>query len=216
VVYLHYNTSNTEVEQLAEELNVLRPDSALIVRADLGDDEGIERLAGQVRAGAGRLDLLVNNASRFFPTAPGATTKRQWNELMDSNMRGPYFLTQALLPELAAASGSVINILDVHAVRPMSGHAVYCMAKAGLQMMTMALAKDLGPQIRVNGVAPGAILWPEAQSSPELQEKILEKTIMGRCGTPEDIAAAVAYLGLEAPYVTGQVLAVDGGRSLNT
>ena len=134
---------------------------------------------------------------------------------MDSNLRGPYFLTQALLPELANAGGSVVNLLDVHAERPMHKHAVYCMAKAGLQMMTLAMAKDLGPQIRVNGVAPGAILWPEQDCSSEDQQRILKKTVMGRAGNPEDIASAVAYLGLDAPYVTGQVLAVDGGRSLN-
>jgi len=134
---------------------------------------------------------------------------------MDSNLRGPYFLTQALLPELTAAGGSVVNLLDVHAVRPMRDHAVYCMAKAGLQMMTLALAKDLGPQIRVNGIAPGAILWPELDSTSEDQQKILNKVVMGRAGRPEDIASAVAYLGLDATYVTGQVLAIDGGRSLN-
>ncbi len=134
---------------------------------------------------------------------------------MDSNLRGAFFLTQALLPELAIAGGSVVNLLDVHANRPMRGHAVYCMAKAGLQMMTLALAKDLGPQIRVNGVAPGAILWPEQDSCSEDQQVILKKTVMGRAGEPKDIASAVAYLGLDAPYVTGQVLAVDGGRSLN-
>jgi pteridine reductase len=157
----------------------------------------------------------VNNASRFFPTAVGDTTAQQWDELMDSNLRGPYFLTQALLPELTAAGGSVVNILDVHAVRPMHKHTVYCMAKAGLQMMTLGLARDLGPNIRVNGVAPGAILWPETESAPETQQKILDKIVMGRAGNPEDIASAVVYLGLDAPYVTGQVLAVDGGRSLN-
>jgi len=168
-----------------------------------------------VRAHAGRLDLLVNNASQFYPTEVGSTTIGQWDELMNSNLRGPYFLTQALVAELALAGGSVVNLLDVHARRPMPGHAVYCMAKAGLQMMTLALARELGPQIRVNGVAPGAILWPEHDSSSVAQQKILEKTVMGRAGRPEDIASAVAYLGLDAPYVTGQVLAVDGGRSLN-
>lgn len=186
-----------------------------MVQADLGQEEEIDHLADQVRAHTGQLDILVNNASRFFPTAVGTTTYQQWNDLMDSNLRGPYFLTQALLPELATAGGSVVNLLDVHAVRPMADHAVYCMAKAGLQMMTLALAKDLGPQIRVNGVAPGAILWPERDDNSEAQQKILNKTVMGRAGRPEDIASAVVYLGLDAPYVTGQVLAVDGGRSLN-
>jgi len=214
-VFLHYHNSSEAVDRLAEKLNALRPQSAYIVQADLGVAEEINRLAGQVKARTGQLDLLVNNASRFFPTAVGGTTMAQWDELIDSNLRGPYFLTQALLPELATAGGSVVNLLDVHAARPMPGHAVYCMAKAGLQMMTLALARDLGPQIRVNGVAPGAILWPEQDCTSQDQEKILHKTVMGRAGTPADIATAVAYLGLDAPYVTGQVLAVDGGRSLN-
>ena len=214
-VMLHYHRSGDPVTELAERLNALRPESAFVVQADLGKDDDIQRLAAEVRAGFGHLDLLVNNASRFFPTTIGSTSAKQWDELMGSNLRGPYFLTQALLPELAVAGGSVVNLLDVHAVKPMHGHAVYCMAKAGLQMMTLAMAKDLGPQIRVNGVAPGAILWPENDCSSEDQQKILKKTVMGRAGNPEDIASAVAYLGLDAPYVTGQVLAVDGGRSLN-
>jgi pteridine reductase len=214
-VFMHYHQSNEAVTELAEKLNALRADSAIVVQADLGAGKDIERLAAMIKARTGQLDLLVNNASRFFPTDVGSTTTQQWDELMDSNLRGAFFLTQALIPELAIAGGSVVNLLDVHATRPMRGHAVYCMAKAGLQMMTLALAKDLGPQIRVNGVAPGAILWPEQDSCSEDQQAILKKTVMGRAGEPQDIASAVAYLGLDAPYVTGQVLAVDGGRSLN-
>ncbi len=214
-VMLHYHRSGDPVTELAERLNALRPESAFVVQADLGKDDDIQRLAAEVRAGFGHLDLLVNNASRFFPTTIGSTSAKQWDELMGSNLRGPYFLTQALLSELAVAGGSVVNLLDVHAVKPMHGHAVYCMAKAGLQMMTLAMAKDLGPQIRVNGVAPGAILWPEQDGSFTDQQEILKKIVMGRVGSPEDIASAVVYLGLDAPYVTGQVLAVDGGRSLN-
>ena len=214
-VFLHYHTSADAVSTLAQKLNGSRPGSAWALQADLGDPAGIERLAGLVRENAGRLDLLVNNASQFFPTGVGSTSQGQWDKLMDSNLRGPYFLTQSLVKELALAGGCVVNLLDVHAVKPMPGHAVYCMAKAGLQMMTLALARELGPQIRVNGVAPGAILWPEHESSSSAQQAILDKTVMGRAGRPEDIASAVAYLGLDAPYVTGQVLAVDGGRSLN-
>ncbi len=214
-VVLHYHSSADAVNELAEKLNTLRAASVMLVQADLGETGEIDRLAAQVRERTGKLDLLVNNASRFFPTTVGATSQAQWDELMDSNLRGPFFLTQALIPELTNAGGSVVNLLDVHALRPMPGHAVYCMAKAGLQMMTLALAKDLGPKIRVNGVAPGAILWPEHEGSSADQQKILSKTVMGRAGRPEDIASAVAYLGLDAPYVTGQVLAVDGGRSLN-
>ena len=214
-VFLHYHSSSDAVDELAGRLNTLRPASATILQADLGNMEDINRLAGLVRANTGQLDLLVNNASRFYPTTVGSTSMAQWDGLMDSNLRGPYFLTQALMPELSVAGGSVVNLLDIHAVKPMPEHAVYCMAKAGLQMMTLALAKDLGPQIRVNGVAPGAILWPEQEDGPAHQQKILSKTVMGRAGRPEDIASAVVYLGLDAPYVTGQVLAVDGGRSLN-
>jgi pteridine reductase len=214
-VFLHYHGSADAVVELAEKLNHLRPDSAYIVQADLGSDKDIQSLAAQVRSVTGQLDLLVNNASRFFPTTIASTTSEEWDELMDSNLRGPYFLTQALLAELSIAGGSIVNLLDVHAVKPMHQHAVYCMAKAGLQMMTLALAKDLGPQIRVNGVAPGAILWPEHEAGSEYQQKILNKIVMGRAGSPQDIASAVVYLGLDAPYVTGQVLAVDGGRSLN-
>lgn len=214
-VFLHYHSSSDAVDELANSLNTLRPASATTLQADLGNMDDINRLAGSVRAKTGQLDLLVNNASRFYPTTVGSTSMAQWDELVDSNLRGPYFLTQALLPELASAGGSVVNLLDIHAVKPMPGHAVYCMAKAGLQMMTLALAKDLGPKIRVNGVAPGAILWPEQEDGLEHQQKILSRTVMGRAGRPEDIASAVIYLGLDAPYVTGQVLAVDGGRSLN-
>lgn len=214
-VFLHYHQSNDEVSGLANKLNALRANSAMIVQADLASGTDIERLATEIRAHSGQLDLLVNNASRFYPTEVGSTTRQQWDDLMDSNLRGAFFLTQALLAELATAGGSVVNLLDVHASKPMRGHAVYCMAKAGLQMMTLALAKDLGPQIRVNGVAPGAILWPEQEVCSEDQQAILKKTVMGRAGEPGDIASAVVYLGLDAPYVTGQVLAVDGGRSLN-
>ena len=214
-VFLHYNSSGEAVGRLAEKLNGRRPGSASIVQADLGNDQEISRLVEKVKSTTSHLDLLVNNASRFFPTNVGNTTMQQWDDLMDSNLRGPYFLVQSLLQELSAAAGSVVNLVDIHAVKPMHNHAVYCMAKAGLQMMTLALAKDLGPGIRVNGVAPGAILWPEQEDSTEYQQQILSKVVMGRSGTPEDIASAVVYLGLDAPYVTGQILAVDGGRSLN-
>ena len=214
-VFLHFHSSGDAVEELAQRLNTLRPASATVMQADLGEPEQIKRLSDRLKDHTDQLDVLVNNASRFFPTEVGSTSMEEWDDLMDSNLRGPYFLTQALTPELNSAGGSVVNLLDVHAVKPMPGHAVYCMAKAGLQMMTLALAKELGPRVRVNGVAPGAILWPEQESHSGHQQEILGRTVMGRAGNPEDIASAVVYLGLDAPYVTGQVLAVDGGRSLN-
>jgi pteridine reductase len=212
---LHYHGSEAEAERLAARFNAARPRSALTLQGDLGSGQGAERLAAEVREMTGELDVLVNNASRFYPTEPGEVTPAIWQDLMGSNLTGPYFLTQALLPELRAAGGSVVNILDIHAERPMRGHSVYCMAKAGLAMMTRSLARDLAPDIRVNGVSPGAILWPEPRPPQAVQESILERVALRRTGEPEDIAGAVTFLALDAPYVTGQVLAVDGGRSLN-
>jgi len=214
-VLLHYNSSRESAQHLADELNAKRSESAALAQADLSSPAGVASLAEQVSARFGRLDVLVNNASRFYPTAAGETQAWQWDDLINSNLRGPYFLVQALLGELRTAGGSVINILDVHADRPMKGHAVYCISKAGLAMMTRALAQELGPSIRVNGVAPGAILWPENEPDSAEKQSILRRTALGRLGDPSDIASAVVYFALDAPYVTGQILAVDGGRSVN-
>jgi len=214
-VLLHYRGSAAEAERLAAELNERRAQSAATLQADRSDDTGAERLAMQVRSRTGALDVLVNNASRVYPTVAGEVTPDTWRDLMGSNLTGPFFLTQALLPELRATGGSIVNILDIHAERPMPNHSVYCMAKAGLAMMTRALAVDLGPALRVNGVAPGAILWPEREPPAAVKSGVLRRIALGRIGEPEDIAGAVVYLALDAPYVTGQILAVDGGRNLN-
>jgi pteridine reductase len=214
-VVLHYNSNSRGVEALAERLNGARPDSASVAQADLSSPAGVDELADRVREGCDRLDVLVNNASRFYPTPAGEVLAWQWDDLLNSNLRGPWFLVQALLPELRAARGSIVNILDVHAERPMRGHPVYCISKAGLAMMTKALARELGPAVRVNGVSPGAILWPENEPGAAEKQSILGRTALGRLGDPADIASAVAYLALDAPFVTGQILAVDGGRSLN-
>jgi len=214
-VLLHYNSSHEAAERLADQLNEDRANSVSLAQADLSSPAGLEGLAEQTKVQFGKLDILVNNASRFYPTQIGGTLAWQWDDLMNSNLRGPYFLAQALLDELRTAGGSIVNILDVYAERPMRGHAVYCISKAGMAMMTMALAKELGPSIRVNGVAPGAILWPENKPEAGEKQSVLERTALGRLGDPLDIASAVAYLALEAPYVTGQILSVDGGRSLN-
>jgi len=214
-VLLHYNSSREPAQRLVDELNAKRSESAALAQADLSAPAGVASLAEQVSARFSRLDVLVNNASRFYPTAAGETQAWQWDDLINSNLRGPYFLVQALLGELRTAGGSVINILDVHADRPMKGHAVYCISKAGLAMMTRALAQELGPSIRVNGVAPGAILWPENEPDSAEKQSILGRTALGRLGDPSDIASAVVYFALDAPYVTGQILAVDGGRSVN-
>jgi pteridine reductase len=214
-VLVHYNSNREAAERLAGELNAERAGSAFTAQAELSSAESIESLAAAVGDRFGRLDVLINNASRFYPTPMGETLAWQWDDLVDSNLRGPYFLVQALLGDLRTAGGSVVNIVDVHAERPMQRHPVYSIAKAGLAMMTKSLAKELGPAIRVNGVAPGAILWPEHEPGAEEKRAILDRTALNRLGNPEDIASAVAYLALDAPYITGQILAVDGGRTLN-
>jgi len=212
---LHYHSKRDAAEALADSLNHLRPDSAYAVSADLSTTGGVEKLVTDCLQFTDRLDLLVNNASRFYATGVGTTSVQQWGDLVNSNLRGAYFLSQGLLKPLREARGAIVNILDVHAQRPMSGHAVYCIAKAGMAMMTLALARELAPDIRVNGVSPGAILWPENPPEETVKHTVLQRIAMGRLGDPADIASAVIYLGLEASYVTGQILAVDGGRSLH-
>ena len=212
---VHCNANRKGADALAAELNGSRPGSAFVLNADLSQHAGVEHLVSACMKHAPCLDVLVNNASRFYPTAVGDTLPWQWDDLVNSNLRGPYFLSQGLLPALSAAQGAIINILDIHAQRPKPGHAAYSISKAGLGMMTLALARELGPEVRVNGVAPGAILWPEKPPEAAAQADILERTALKRLGEPADIASAVAYLALDAPYVTGQILAVDGGRSLN-
>jgi len=214
-VVLHYNSNRDGAEALARRLNEARPGSAHLAQADLSLAAEVERLADETRRALGGLDVLVNNASRFYPTEVGQVTAGQWDDLLNSNLRGPWFLVQALVNDLRAAGGTVVNLIDVHAERPMRKHPVYSISKAGLAMMTRALALELGPAVRVNGVAPGAILWPEGEAGAADRAAILKRTALGRIGESADIASAVAYLALDAPYVTGQVLAVDGGRSLN-
>ena len=214
-VLLHYHSSSGEAELLAARLNKSRPGSATLMQADLASREGPVNLAEQVRAQCDRLDILVNNASRFYPTPIGKVSIDDWNDLLGSNLSGPFFLSQALLPELRAARGCIVNIVDIHAERPMRKHTVYCIAKAGVAMMTRSLARELGPEVRVNGVSPGAIMWPEQEPPQAVKDHILGRTALKEMGIPEDIAGAVVYLGLDAPYITGQILAVDGGRSLN-
>jgi pteridine reductase len=213
-VVIHYHHSASDAEGLASELNQLRPQSAFTVSADVREVAELERMAKEVLGRTGRLDVLVNNASNFYPTPLGSVTEQNWYDLMGSNLKAPLFLAQALLPALKAAEGVIINIVDVHAQRPLRDHVVYGAAKAGLAMLTRSLAKDLGPQIRVNGVSPGAILWPDEGMSDALRAAIIRQTALKRSGEPQDIAAAVLFLVRDAPYVTGQIIAVDGGRSV--
>jgi pteridine reductase len=213
-VAIHYYSSADAAEALVAELDSARPRSAFAVSADVRDVRELERMARTVLERTKRLDVLVNNASNFYPTRIGTITEEQWDDLVGSNLKAPLFLTQAVLPALRASRGVIVNIVDVHAQRPLRDHPVYGAAKAGLAMLTRSLAKDLGPDIRVNGVSPGAILWPDVGMSEELRAGIIKQTALKRSGEPEDVAAAVLFLVRDAPYVTGQILAVDGGRSV--
>jgi pteridine reductase len=213
-VAIHYHASAAAAEQLAGELDVLRPGSAVTVRGDLDDLGSAPGLVAAVEARFGRLDALVNNASRFYPTPLDTATAAQWDELMGSNLRAPFFLAQAAAPLLRAAGGCIVNLVDVHAQRPLKDHPIYCMAKAANAMMVMSLARELGPAVRVNGVAPGAILWPDRELSDAAKQEILGRTALKRTGAMEDVARAVLFLVRDADYVTGQVLAVDGGRTV--
>ena len=214
-VAIHYNRSAADADQLAAELNRSRAGSAFTIAADMRDISAVERMAARVLERSGnKLDVLVNNASNFYPTPIGTITLEQWDDLFGSNLKAPLFLSQALVPALRAARGVIVNIVDVHAQRPLRDHPVYSPAKAGLAMLTRSLAKDLGPDVRVNGVSPGAILWPDEGMSDGLRAAIIKQTALKRAGTPEDIAAAVLFLVRDAPYVTGQIIAVDGGRSV--
>lgn len=213
-VVLHYRRSAGEAEALAGELERLRPASVSTVQGDLLAPEMPAAVVATVLARHGRLNGLVNNASSFFPTPVGQVDSAAWDDLMGSNLRGPFFLMQAAAQALGASGGAIVNIVDIHAERPMAGYPVYCAAKAGLLGLTRAMALELAPRVRVNGVAPGAIQWPEDdQFPPAEREAIVRHAPLQRIGSPADIAGAVRFLMLEAPYVTGQILAVDGGRS---
>jgi pteridine reductase len=216
-VVLHCNRSRTEAEALAASLNAVRAGSAAVVQGDLLDAPGLPRLVERAVAAFGRLDALVNNASSFYATPLGAIGPREWDDLIGTNLRAPLLLAQAAAPALRAARGSIVNIVDIHSERPLAGYLVYSIAKAGLAGLTRALALELAPEVRVNGVSPGAILWPEASGHFEggERERITAQTPLARIGDPADVAGAVKYLLLDAPFVTGQILAVDGGRSLS-
>ncbi|WP_411913465.1 pteridine reductase [Wenzhouxiangella sp. AB-CW3] len=214
-VVIHCRGSRAEADALAARLNDVRADSARVVQVDLADSAAPERIVTGALDAFGGIDVLVNNASAFYPTPVDQATQAHWDELMASNLRAPFFLSQACAPHLSRRDGAIVNLVDIHALVPMQRHAIYSQAKAGLVMQTRSLARELAPDIRVNAVAPGAILWPEHDQSPEAEAEILDRIPMQRPGRPEDIAGAVAFLALDAPYITGQVLAVDGGRLLN-
>jgi len=217
-VVIHCRLSRQAADELAIKLNKQRPNSARIIQADLNNDTIYNHLIEQAYKCWGRLDVLINNASSFFPTPIGSITLADWDNLINSNMKAPLFLAQAATPYLKQTQGNIINMIDIHAQRPMKGHPVYCAAKAGLSMLTMSLAKDLGPDIRVNGVAPGAILWPagdDIELPEHTQNLIIERTTLKRPGKPIDIAKTILFLVRDAEYITGQIITVDGGRTLN-
>ncbi len=216
-IVLHYYRSQEAAEQLAARLNAKRAGSVKLLQQDLAAP--IEQLAEQVAVAVslfGRLDVLVNNASSFYPTPLGTVDEIAWNGLLDSNLKAPFFLSQAAAPHLRLTQGSIVNICDIHGERPLLDYSVYCVAKAGLLMLTKVLAKELAPAIRVNAISPGPVAWPEGVNtlSDAMKQKILAQTPLGRHGDPIDIAKTVRFLVQEAEYVTGQVWAVDGGRSL--
>jgi pteridine reductase len=213
-VVIHYRSSASDAQALVAELNAARPDSAALRQADLLDTASLPGLSDFAVRTFGALDVLINNASTFYPTPIGRITPQDWDDLMGSNLKAPLFLSQAAAPALRASRGLILNIVDIHALRPLRDYTVYCAAKAGLHMVTRSLAKELGPEIRVNGISPGPVLWPEAEGNDPGRAKIIERTILKRMGTPQDIARTALFFAASAPFVTGQVLAVDGGRSV--
>jgi len=212
---IHYRSSAAEAEALRDELNSLRPDSAALVQADLHDVERLPQLVAAAERQFGRLDVLINNASSFYPTAVGEIGEKDWHDLLGTNLKAPLFLSQAAAGPLRHSHGCIVNIADIHAERPMKSYVVYSIAKAGLVALTKSLAHELGPEVRVNAVAPGPIMWPEEDPTFDDQERrrIVAHTLLKREGTPDDIARAVLFLVKDAPYITGTILPVDGGRS---
>jgi len=213
-VVIHCNHSTTAAEELVDSLNQIRQGSAKYVRADLTNMTDVKSMAESAVSCFGRLDVLVNNASSFYPTDIDQATEQQWDDLFATNLKAPFFLSKALKSQLEANNGCIINMVDIHADRPLLEYPIYCMAKAGLVMQTKSLSRELAPKIRVNGVAPGVILWHENELSESDKESVVNEISLKRLGSPKDIADAILFL-CHADYVTGQILAVDGGRSIH-
>ena len=213
-ILIHYRSSAAAALALADQFNRARAHSAAAHPAQLSAAQAPEKLVAATLLEFGRLDILINNASSFYPTPVGQITLEQWDDLIGSNLKAPLFLSQAAAPSLAKQRGLIINMIDIHALSPLKAHPVYSTAKAGLAMLTRALARELGPDIRVNGIAPGPVLWPEGHMDDELKREIIDKTALKRHGTPQDVARTALFLAKDAPYITGQIIAVDGGRSI--
>jgi len=214
---IHYRSRKQQALKLADKLNEARSGSVVCVQGDLAQNGDIARIAQEACQPWGRLDGLVNNASVFYPTPTAEATEEDWQQIMGANLKAPFFLVQHCLPALRETGGGVVNLIDIYSEKPLQDHPLYCASKAGLAALTRSWAKDLAPEVRVNGVSPGAILWPEGEKAvdPDHQQAILDKTPMARTGHPDDIAGAITYLLCDAPFITGQILSVDGGRSLN-
>jgi len=211
---LHYRSSSTAAEALRRELEAQRPDSIKLIQADLHETTGFDQLIAETSAHRERLDLLVNNASSFYPTPLAEATETDWDDLIGSNLKAPFFLSKVAAPLLSKSSGCIINLVDIHAERPLKDHPIYSIAKAGNAMLVKSLARELGPEVRVNGIAPGVILWPEQGLDEDTKGQILNRTALKRLGSPEDIAQTLLFLVRDAGYITGQIIAVDGGRTL--
>lgn len=213
-VAIHYHRSASDAQALCDELNRTRADSAVAIGADLLDAAALPRIVERVMHTFGRLSVLINNASTFYPTPLGTITDAHWDDLVGTNLKAPLFLSQAAAPALREARGLILNMIDIHAQRPLPEHPVYSSAKAGLAMLTRSLARELAPEVRVNGIAPGPILWPDGGIDPSIKQEIVSKTLLKRQGAPEDIVRTALFFAKEGTYVTGQILAVDGGRSV--
>lgn len=213
-IVLHYRASEEEANALRAELEGGRANSVALVQGDLLDTGGLGRIVHDAAAAFGRLDVLVNNASSFYSTPVGTATERHWEDLLGSNLKAPFFLAQAAAPHLRASRGCIVNIVDIHAERPLKNYPIYSIAKAGLGMLTKSLARELAPEVRVNAIAPGTIIWPEPGLDETVKQQILERTPQKRAGGPQDIAQTLLFLIRDADYITGQIIAVDGGRSV--
>jgi pteridine reductase len=210
---VHYHASEASAHALQKELNEARADSVMLMRGDLANGEKLHRnLMYETVERFGRLDVLVNNAARFYPTPVGSATEAQWSDLIDTNLKAPFFLAQAAAPHLKKTGGVIVNIADIYGERPLPDYPLYSIAKAGLIMLTKSLARELGPEVRVNAVSPGAVLWPASGADEMSKQRLISRTPLKRVGEPEDIARAVVFVVRDATFMTGQVIAIDGGR----
>jgi pteridine reductase len=213
---IHFNTSSDAANELCSELNSIRNDSAIAIGSNLTNQTEVESLITKVIETTGKLDVLINNASTFYPMPIEDITLDDWDNLMGTNLKAPFFLCKHAAPHIKESKGCIINMVDIHASKPLKNHPIYGSAKSGLVMLTRSLAKDLAPEVRVNGIAPGMILWPENEPSEEIKQKVIDQIPLKRSGEPNDIAQTVLFLIAHADYITGQIIAVDGGRGINS